>query len=197
MKLTIVLAAVSGYLMLLLVGNPPSPVAASSATLKARVPEKEYLLNKGSKDADNKEVFFNHDTHSTKNYSIDGTKLIDCVECHHTDQPKAALKPPLLSAVPPDRTTTLTTDLLAKDAKAPDIDTCRSCHAQKGGKPTAWPEMPTVTYEGESEKVVMDNEQAYHRNCNVCHDQALEKRSGLKIPGSSDCSDCHSTKKRP
>ena len=38
---------------------------------------------------------------------------------------------------------------------------------------------------------VLTNEEAYHRNCNSCHDQAAEARKGLKIPTSQECLKCH------
>src|SRR5215218_8084431 len=65
-------------------------------------------------------VKFSHTDHVTKNRSVDGTKPIACVECHHTAQPasEAAKTPPLKTAWPADRTTTLTEEVFAKDPAA-------------------------------------------------------------------------------
>jgi predicted CXXCH cytochrome family protein len=40
----------------------------------------------------------------------------------------------------------------------------------------------------------MNNENAYHLNCNTCHDKALAARPALKekkVPGGNDCFPCH------
>src|SRR5438128_728010 len=44
------------------------------------------------------EVAFDHTNHATKNYTIDGKGTGTCIECHHTDQPKANLKAPLATS---------------------------------------------------------------------------------------------------
>ena len=199
MKLFIVTVATLSYVALVFGNNLPF-VSARRATLAfdGRVAEKEYVLAQNTGNVDNPgEVRFDHTRHSTKNYSIDGKGLIACVECHHTDQPKAAAAklPPLESADPPDRTTTLTADLLATDPSAPDIKECRACHSPRGEKPRAWPEIPKVIYEGETESVTMTNEEAYHHNCNACHDQALILRPSLRIPSSQECATCHTGKR--
>lgn len=172
--------------------------AASAAPATGRVPKDDYVLALDSKSKDAPAAPFSHLTHSTKNYSIDGKGLITCVECHHTDQPKSALKSPYVSAFPADRTTTLTTDLLAKDPKAPDVLSCRACHEQTGAKPKSWPEIPKILYEGDTDPVVLNNEEAYHRNCNGCHDQALEARKTFITkapPAGTACAECHTGKK--
>src|SRR5216684_1709349 len=69
------------------------------------------------------EVAFDHTNHATRNYSVDGKSLINCVVCHHTDQPKENLKAPLLTS---ERTVALTADVL-KDAAATPVKTCRAC----------------------------------------------------------------------
>ena len=203
MKLFIVLAAVACYICIAVGCNPSSlkSGAGALAAFDGRVPKDDYVLSADAKKpADAPPVPFSHKNHAEKNYSIDGTKVIGCVECHHTDQPaaEAAKKPPLKTGWPADRTTTLTTDLLAKDAKAPDVISCRSCHAQEGAKPkvaSAGPDIPKVTYEGDTDATELDNEEAYHRNCNTCHDLAVEARKQLKIPTSQECAKCHSGKK--
>ncbi len=222
MKLFIALFALVGYIAVTLVcgssispsmasaslSQTPSPAASPStaaATTAAaapstggRVPKDDYVLSLDSKSKDAPAVPFSHVTHSTKNYSVDGTGLIGCTECHHTDQPKSALKSPYISSFPADRTTTLTADLLAKDPKAPDVLSCRACHEQTGSNPKSWPKMPEIVYEGDTDPVVLNNEEAYHRNCNGCHDQALDARKTFIAkapPSGTACAECHTGKK--
>lgn len=202
MKLFIALGAAAFYLVLSFGSNHLDPKSAyRSLALDGRTPQKTYILSKDAKKDVKKAlpVPFNHETHSTKNYNVDGTGVIGCTECHHTDQPaaEAAKHPPLKSAHPADRTTTLTADLLAKDPKAPDVLTCRSCHEQEGSKPKILAENPSLIYEGDTDPTVLTNEEAYHRNCNICHDLAVEKRPTLKIPTSQQCAECHSGKTGP
>ena len=71
------------------------------------------------------------------------------------------------------------------------MQNCRACHAQEGDKPKLLDANPQVTYEGDTDATVLTNEEAYHRNCNSCHDQAVEARKGLKIPTSQECLKCH------
>jgi cytochrome c553 len=188
MKIFVTLAA----LCLLIAGL----ASGRTASFDGRTPQKTYVLSKDSKNPKGAPVPFNHETHSTKNYNIDGTAPIGCVECHHTDQPaaEAAKRPPLKTAHPADRTTTLTADLLSKDAAAPDVLSCRACHEQEGKKPRLLAENPPVTYEGDTDPTILNNEEAYHRNCNTCHDLAVEKRPALKIPTSQQCTQCHTGK---
>ena len=194
MKLVIVLATVASYFCVAF-GIIPSPTARDG-----RVPKDDYVLSADAKKpADAPPVPFSHKNHSEKNYSIDGTAKIACVECHHTDQPaaEAAKKPPLKIGWPTGRTSTLTTDLMAKDPKEPDVISCRGCHAQEGSKPkvqSVGADIPKVLYEGDTDPVELDNEEAYHRNCNTCHDLAVEARKQLKIPTSQECVKCHSGK---
>lgn len=196
MKLYVALAAALCFWVVGLACNNLNESASMALAFDGRVPQKEYILSKDSKNPKGAPVPFSHETHSTKNYNIDGTGPIACIECHHTDQPasEAAKRPPLKSAHPPDRTTTLTADLLAKDPKAPDVLACRACHEQEGKKPRLLPENPPVTYEGDTDPTVLNNEEAYHRNCNTCHDAAVEKRPTLKIPTSQQCKECHTGK---
>ncbi|HVF55453.1 MAG TPA: cytochrome c3 family protein [Pyrinomonadaceae bacterium] len=199
MKLFIVVATFVCYVGIIS-GCNPATLTKGSASLVAfdgRVPKETYKLSTNAKKpSDAPVVTFNHANHSTKNYSVDGTKTIGCTECHHTDQPaaEAAKHPPLKTAHPADRTTTLTADLLSKDAKAPDVVACQSCHAQEGAKPKIGAEIPKVTYEGDTDATVLTNEIAYHRNCNTCHDLAAEARKNLKLPTSQQCAECHTGK---
>ncbi|PYS76475.1 MAG: hypothetical protein DMF66_14530, partial [Acidobacteria bacterium] len=120
---------------------------------------------------------------------------IACIECHHTEQPasEAAKHPPDKTAYPADRTVTLTAET-AKDPKTPDVQNCRACHAQEGDKPKLLAEIPQVTFEGDTDPTPLTNDAAFHRNCNSCHDQALEARKGINAPSTNDCAKCHTGK---
>ena len=195
MKLLIASAALAGFLCVL--GCNSEALRSGAAALAAQggqAPKDEYKLSTDSKKDKAKSISvpFSHVNHATKNYSIDGTKPIGCVECHHTDQPaaEAAKHPPLKSAHPADRTVTLTAET-AKDPKTPKVESCRACHAQEGDKPKIGAAIPEVTYEGDTDPTVLDNEQAYHRNCNGCHDQATELRKIKTAPTNNECIKCH------
>jgi hypothetical protein len=198
MKLFIVSVALICFACI--VGCNSSSLKSGSASLVAeggQTPKDEYKLSTDSKKdkAKSLAVTFSHVNHATKNYSVDGTKPVGCVECHHTDQPaaEAAKHPPLKSANPADRTVTLTAETV-KDPKTPEVHTCRACHAQEGDKPKLLAEIPQVTYEGDTDPTILTNEEAFHRNCNGCHDQAVEKRKGINAPTTNDCIKCHTGK---
>lgn len=148
-----------------------------------------------AKEAKLGQVTFSHINHITKNRSADGTKPIDCVECHHTAQPasEAAKHPPHKTAWPADRTTTLTADLLEKDPNAPAVNICTDCHARADTKPKLLPEIPQLKFEGNAEPTILTNQQAYHRNCGGCHDAAVKARADLAPPPptSKKCVACH------
>ena len=135
------------------------------------------------------EVAFDHENHTLKNYNPDGKTVTACVVCHHTDEPKENLTPPLVTS---ERAVVLTADLL-KDASATPVKTCRACHLQAGddSKP-----LPVITKDGKQVKV--DNENAYHINCFECHDAAIKAKPELavKISGSDPkgCVKCHVAK---
>ena len=130
MKLFVVSAMTLCYLCLALVGNSSAPKSglASQTAQGGRMPMEEYRLSTDPKKdkAKSLPVPFSHLNHSTKNYSVDGTKTIGCVECHHTDQPavEAAKHPTLKSAYPADRTVTLTAESV-RDPKSPPVLSCR------------------------------------------------------------------------
>lgn len=198
MKLLIVSAALACFLCVLGSNSYAlRPGAAPLAAQGGQAPKDEYKLSTDSKKDKTKSlsVPFSHVNHATKNYSIDGTKVIGCAECHHTDQPaaEAAKHPPLKSAHPADRTVTLTAETV-KDPKTPQVPSCRACHAQEGAKPKLGDAIPEVTYEGDTDPTVLDNEQAYHRNCNGCHDQATELRKIKTAPTNNECLKCHTGK---
>jgi hypothetical protein len=149
-------------------------------------------------------VAFTHEAHAKQKYSVDGTKVIGCTECHHTDQPKTSLSGVLKTS---QRDVLLTTAALAAPGAAPVLS-CRACHAQAGRKPAVCddaqmaakyafcPSIPKATYEEEGE-VEQTNEEAYHHNCINCHSDAVAAR---KKPGAppfikgappTNCSGCH------
>lgn len=150
---------------------------------------KKVMLDTDSLDDKWGEVAFDHETHSTKNYNPDGASATACTFCHHTDQPKDSLKPPLVTS---ERSVALTADALKEAAAAP-VKTCRACHLQAGddSKP-----LPVVAKNGK--EVKMDNENAYHVNCFECHDAAIKAKPELaaKISGSDPkgCVKCHAAK---
>lgn len=198
MKLFIASATLACFLCVL--GCNSNALRSGSASFAAeggQAPKDEYKLSTDSKKDKAKSiaVTFSHVNHATKNYSVDGKKLIGCVECHHTDQPaaEAAKHPPLKSGHPADRTVTLTAET-AKDAKTPKVETCRTCHAQEGDKPKIGDAIPEVTYEGDTDPTVLTNEEAYHRNCNGCHDAAVEARKIKTAPTNNECIKCHTGK---
>jgi len=137
-------------------------------------------------------VKFSHLDHITKNRSVEGAKIA-CIECHHTAQPasEAARHPPLKTVWPADRTTTLTADLFEKDPTAPEVNSCRDCHARADTKPKLLPEIPQIKLEVGTELVTLTNQQAFHRNCAGCHDEIMKTRKDLNPPTSRKCTACH------
>ena len=137
-------------------------------------------------------IRFSHVDHLTKNRSIEGAK-IQCIECHHVAQPaaEAAKHPPLKTAWPTDRTTTLTAELFEKDAGAAGVATCRDCHARAETKPKLLPTLPQIKLEVGTELITLTNQQAFHRNCAGCHDEIVKTSLGLNPPTSKKCTTCH------
>ena len=153
---------------------------------ESKIQPKEVTLGKDSQSDKYGEVPFNHENHSLKKYSVDGQSVLSCVECHHTDQPAASLKPPLKTS---ERNTVLTAEILVPaDAKA--VKSCRACHLQAGDDSAP---IPSVQYADKPAPTKVTNEVAYHLNCNLCHDKAIAARPALKgkVPGSNDCVPCH------
>jgi hypothetical protein len=169
--------------------------ARTSASIGQQIPKeskeqpKKVKLDTDSLDDKWGEVAFDHENHTIKNYTPDGKTTGTCVECHHTDQPKAKLTPPLVTS---ERNVSLTADVL-KDAAAAPVKGCRACHLQAGddSKP-----LPVIKKDGKDLK--LDNEVAYHTNCFACHDAAIKARPDLatKISGSDPkgCAKCHVAK---
>jgi cytochrome c553 len=186
MRKLLVLIVALACLAVMVVSNHAAFMASQDIPKESKVQPKEVTLGKDSQSDKYGEVAFNHENHSLKNYNIEGKAVIACVECHHTDQPAAALKAPLKTS---ERDAVLTTALLAAaDAKL--VKPCRTCHLQAGDDSGP---MPSVTYAGKTTPTKLTNEVAYHMNCNVCHDKAIAARPALKgkLPGSADCVPCH------
>ncbi len=187
MKLIVVTIALLACIVVVLAGTRPRVFTQPLPQEKeSKVQPKEVVLAKDSQSDKYGEVAFNHENHSIKMYNVDGKSVIACVECHHTDQPAADLKPPLKTS---ERNVVLTTAALAA-ADAKPVKLCRACHLQAGDDSAP---IPTVTYPDKPAPTKVTNEVAYHNNCNVCHDKALTARPDLKgkIPGSTDCLKCH------
>ena len=88
--------------------------------------------------------------------------------------------------------------ILSKDAKDPNaapVKTCRECHAQTGQKPAEWPAIPTVKYPDEDDETTLTNDEAYHRNCNSCHDDVKKRDPATKAP--TTCAGCHNGGTKP
>ncbi|HYX29090.1 MAG TPA: cytochrome c3 family protein [Pyrinomonadaceae bacterium] len=167
----------------------------TSASWSQQIPKEskdqptKVKLDQDSLDDKWGEVAFDHETHSVRKYNPDGASVTPCTFCHHTDQPKDQLKPPLTTS---ERDVTLTADVL-KDAAAKPVKTCRQCHLQAGDDSK---KLPEITKDGK--QVKMDNENAYHINCFECHDAAIKAKPELaqKISGSDPkgCGKCHVAK---
>jgi cytochrome c553 len=176
----------------------PTPPPAANTNTAAKPPAggktiaKNFVLAKDSL-SEYGEAPFDHETHAFKPYSPDGKSVVGCVECHHTDQPKSAMKPPLVTS---ERDTILTMEVF--QASSQKVSECRACHFQDGNVPDG-KTMPSATYTdgGKTTKKDLNNELAYHLNCNTCHDAAFKLRPELKKkPGfatSKDCAVCHKT----
>jgi len=178
--------------------NAASNTSASASPSSGAIPDqvmgqsikKKFVLGQDSL-SEYGESPFDHATHALEKYSPDGNSVVACVECHHTDQPKSALKPPLLTS---ERDVTLTLDTWKVSKQK--VSECRACHFQAGDVPDD-KEMPIAKYTEGGKTTVKDlnNELAYHINCNTCHDAAFKLRPALKSkPGfatSKDCATCH------
>lgn len=168
----------------------PTPGFAQVTTQdEIKMPEVIVL----GKDAKLGQVTFNHVKHNGGTYSIDGTGPIACIECHHAAQPASELvkHPPLRTAWPTDRTTTLTSELFAKDPKAAGVAACRSCHARAGETPKFIDKIPEIKHESSTALISLTNQNAFHRNCAGCHTEAAKQKKGLKGPTTMQCTACH------
>ena len=170
-------------------------LVGASASVSQQLPKeskeqpKKVKLDTDSLDDKWGEVAFDHETHTLKNYNPDGKTNTGCIECHHTDQPKENLKPPLVTS---ERSVVLTAEVLKEAAAAP-VKACRACHLQAGDD-----SKPLPVIKKDEKDLKLDNEVAYHTNCFVCHDAAIKARPELasKIAGSDPkgCVKCHLAK---
>lgn len=146
-----------------------------------------------AKDAKFGSVTFNHVKHNGGTYSIDGTGPIACVECHHTAQPATEVVkyPPLKTAWPADRTTTLTNEIFAHDPAKAGVAACRDCHARAQQKPKLIAEIPVIKHEASSALITLTNQQAFHRNCDGCHIAVREQNPNSIAPKATSCNTCH------
>ncbi len=146
-----------------------------------------------AKDAKIGAVTFNHVKHNGGTYTIDQNNSIACISCHHTARPAAEIAkfPPLKTAWPADRTTTLTSELFVKDAKAAGVAACRDCHARTGEKPKLIDAIPEVKHEGSPAIITLNNQTAFHRTCAGCHSEVKMTRPLQKGPIQTQCMMCH------
>lgn len=179
-------------LALLILGSVTSVTksTAQDSPAAGRKPQDVYTLGA---DAKLGVVSFSHINHITKNRNLAGTAPMACVECHHTAQPASEVvkHPPLKTAWPADRTTTLTADLFEKDPKAPEMVVCRDCHSRTDTKPKLLAELPQIKLEEGTAMITLNNQQAYHRNCGGCHDEIVKTRTDVTPPTSKKCMTCH------
>ena len=145
------------------------------------------------KDAKLGQVTFSHVKHNGGTYTIDQSSSIACISCHHTARPAAEIAkfPPLKTAWPADRTTTLTGELFGKDPKAAGVAACRDCHARTGEKPKLLDAIPEVKHEGSPAIITLNNQTAFHRTCAGCHTEVKLTRPLQKGPIQTQCMMCH------
>ena len=146
-----------------------------------------------AKDAKLGQVAFNHVKHNGGTYTITAGTPIACISCHHTARPAAdiAKYPPLKTAWPADRTTTLTAELFTKDPKAAGVASCRDCHARTDMKPKLLDKIPEIKHEGSTAIMTMTNMQAFHRTCAGCHTEVKKTMPASKAPTQTQCTMCH------
>ncbi len=184
-----VLALFAAVLVCLFLGlTIPNNFSEVSAQNSKKLPEVIVLGTEAKLGS----IKFSHIDHTTKNRSIEGSK-ISCIECHHVAQPAAdaAKHPPLKTAWPKDRTTTLTAALFEQDPNAAGVVVCRDCHARTETKPKLLAEIPQIKLEVGTELITLVNQQAFHRNCAGCHDEIVKTSKDLNPPTSKKCTACH------
>ncbi len=169
--------------------EPPAKVEPQTKD-EQKMPEVVIL----GKDAKLGQVTFNHVKHNGGAYTINpGGGPIACISCHHTARPaeEIAKFPPLKTAWPADRTTTLTAELFAKDPKAAGVAACRDCHARTGERPKLINAIPEIKHEGSTALISMTNMQAFHRTCAGCHGEVKKTVPNSKGPVQAQCMMCH------
>jgi cytochrome c553 len=188
MKTLLVCATAISFVALSFFVSPRTSLAVSALLFDSKTQPKDMVLNKAPKSKDPKgkpSVPFSHENHATKNYSADLKSVMSCAECHHTDQPKSALKNGLKTS---ERDEVLTAALLEK-ADAKPVKSCRSCHAQEGEKPASLAAIPEFTPPDESDAITLTNMEAFHRNCITCHESVKKVKADTKAPVT--CAQCH------
>src|SRR5688500_11143351 len=197
MKILLLLASITAMTLVALFDVAPQRVTSEPGLSITHVageqqstPQPETVVL--SEKAPLVKVTFSHLNHTSKNYSVEGTRPLYCIECHHVEQPVAEAKkmPPHQTAYPPERTTTLTAELLTKEPGT-KVTPCRGCHARKDEKPTLWPAIPEIKSENSTAILTMTNQQAFHRACAGCHDHVVKTRPDVKAPGTTKCTACH------
>ncbi len=138
-------------------------------------------------------VTFNHVKHNSGAYNIDKMSPIACIACHHVAQPASEIEkhPPLKTAWPSDRTTTLTAELFTKDPKGAAVVTCGQCHTPAGTKPKLLDAIPEIKHESSPALISLNNQQAYHRACIGCHVEVKKTFAASKAPTAMQCTMCH------
>ncbi len=180
---------VMGFVALNVDLSPEVAHAQTNPPAQIKMPEVIVL----AQDAKLGKVTFNHVKHNGGEYSADGAGPIACIGCHHAAQPVSELAkfPPLKTAWPADRTTTLTAELFNKDPKAAAVAACRDCHARVGQVPKLMPEIPVVKEPGTTTLLKMTNQMAFHKACDVCHFEVKIQRPDSKTPNATQCNSCH------
>ena len=193
MKRVLILTALLVSLAPLILSQTPTQSAAPQGATPAATPMKLPGVITLGAEAKFGPINFNHAEHATGKRNIAGTGPIGCIECHHTAQPasEAAKRPPLQTAWPSDRTTTLTAELLEKEPTGVGVIACRNYHARAGTKPSTLPEIPQIKHEASTATITLTNQLAFHRNCASCHDEVLKNRPDAKAPTAQKCMGCH------
>lgn len=186
-KFGFAIASLAVALLALDIARPSAQVMPDKAASPLKMPE-VIKLGKGAKLG---EVTFNHVKHNSGEYSVGGP--ITCIECHHVAQPasEAAKFPPLKTAWPANRTTTLTIDLFKKDPDAAGVAKCHDCHARQGEKPKLIPAIPELKDPRGTTITTLTSQLAFHQACDACHFQIQMNRFGTKVPNAVVCSSCH------
>jgi hypothetical protein len=155
----------------------------------AKIPEVIILSQKAALGA----VRFTHVKHNGGEYNIDESGPIACISCHHTSQPASEVlkHPPLRTAWPADRETTLTKELFLKDPEKAGAISCKECHARAGEKPTLLDAVPQIKHESSPAMITLTNQQAYHRACASCHAEVRKIRPQSIAPTAMQCNACH------
>lgn len=96
----------AGFIFTILLVSSTSNLTSDVTAQDGKKPQDTYTMATETKLGT---VTYSHINHITKNRSVDGTKQLACVECHHTAQPasEAVKHPPHKTVWPADRTTTL------------------------------------------------------------------------------------------